>query len=142
MTTRTLVSYLVALWSKLGMGVAKDKITLSPSTLDPAIPAQKNWGALSPNIEFLRGIENNKNLSELNRGIESYKKSEASDYSQADSSAQKTSQKFIESLSVLAYPIVADRNFMAISESINKWKFKKQIATFNRLKEKRKLRLS
>lgn len=112
MTTRTLVSYLVSLWSKLGIGVAKDKITLSPSDLEPAIPAQKNCGALSPNMEFLRGIENTKSVQWFNSGM-------LNDHGQKG-------QKLMNSC----------LGFVQVEKDD---KFKKQISTFAKLKEKRKL---
>lgn len=122
MTTRTLVSYLVSLWSKLGIGVAKDKITLSPSALEPAIPAQKNCGALSPNIEFLQGIENTKSAQWFNSGMQNA-------YDQRD-------QRLSEHL-------YAKANYQAVADHYeNKDKFKKQIAAFAQLKAKRKSRVT
>ena len=47
MTIRTFVQYVRVLWSGLGIGVAKDKITLGPSDITPSKEDAKNCGAAS-----------------------------------------------------------------------------------------------
>ena len=47
MATRTFVRYVRLLWSWLGTGVTKDKMTFGPSAEIPSRAAAKNTGAFS-----------------------------------------------------------------------------------------------